>query len=357
MVKRLFIAWLVLNTLSYSWAQDCSTTLEQARTGFGKGDLYTIPALLKPCLENGFNKVQKIEGYLILTRTYLLIDDPISAEESYLNLLSLDPEYEINSEVDPVDIVYLDKKFTTTPIFIVFAKVGFNAANASVIQNYGTDNTSSSQEGYKASYGFNIGAGIELNINESLSLGTELNFSTRNYEYTNTLFNGDTQTFIESQSLIDFPFFLKYRFQYKKFSPYFYGGFALNYLLASNAEVELIDLIELGEDESSEFSVKGPQENISTLRESLNRFVFAGIGTRYRIGYNYLLFDIRYYYGLNNFVNQEGQYTNNALLYQYGYVDDLKRMESLSISIGFIKPLYKPRKIENKKGFFKRLFK
>ena len=162
MVKRLFIAWLVLNILCHTQtsAQDCSNTLERARAGFESGYLYTIPAILKPCLDNGFNKSQRIEAYLILTRTYLLIDDPISAESSYLKLLNEDPEYEINAEVDPVDIVYLNENFTTTPIFILSANFGLNSSNASIIQNYGVDNTDFSNESYKSSFGINFGVGV-----------------------------------------------------------------------------------------------------------------------------------------------------------------------------------------------------
>lgn len=358
MVKKLFIAWLVLDTLCFSSskAQDCSSTLEQARSGFENGYLYTIPSTLKPCLDNGFDPAQKKEAYLILTRTYLLIDDPISAEDSYLKLLKLDPEYNINADLDPVDIVYLNENFTTTPIFILFAQLGFNSSSASVIQNFGVDNTSLSQETYGSAIGLNFGVGVELNINDHFSLGTELNFYSKNYTYQNILFGNDVQSFDESQSLIEVPLFLKYRMSYKKWRPYAYAGISVNYLLTSEAEVSLVDVIDLGEDGQTEFSVIGPPEDLIDAREALNYNLLAGIGTRFRIGYNYLFFDLRYHYGLNNFVNQAGQYSNPSLLYKYGYVDDLKRMQSVSFSVGFIKPLYKPRKIEKKTGFLSNIF-
>ena len=358
MLKRLSLVCLlsICYQLSFGQRGDCNLSLEQARSNFQLGHLFTIPSILKPCLDNGFNKVQKIEAYLILTRTYLLIDDPISAEDSYLKLLGEDPEYEVDEENDPVDIVYLDKKFTTTPIFILFAKGGLNFSNASTIVNYGVDNTNLSNEEYTSKLGFNLGGGIELNINDNLSVGLELNYFNRRYEYKNYLFNGDTQTFLERQSLIDMPLFLKYRRKYNKFHPYVYAGYSMAFLLNASSEVELTDLIVTGENNNSEIGVTGPPESLSDLRNRLNTFIVGGVGTKYRIGYNYLFFDVRYYYGLNNIVNEANQYSSSSLLYKYGFVDDYKRMTSLSFSLGYIWPLYKPRKIDRSKGLFGRIF-
>ncbi len=348
---------LCFSILTKAQRVDCDQTLERARNNFAEGHLYVISSILEPCLSNGFNKNQKIEAHLMLTRTYLLIDDPIKAENSYLNLLKLDPEYDINEEVDPVDVVYLNDKFTTTPIFVLSFKGGVNSSNASVIQNFGTDNTSDSNEKYSSSIGFNFGAGIELNLSDHLSLGFETNFLTQRYQYKNQFFNGDTQNFSERSSVIDAPLLLKYRTKINKFYPFVYGGISHQYLLSSKGEFELIDVGPTATDGSpqAERQVTGPEENLKELRNNLNRFLVGGIGASFRLGYNYIFVDARYYYGLTNFVNQEAQYSNPRLLYQFGYVDDLKRMQTLSISIGWIKPLYKPRKIEGNKGFFNRI--
>ncbi|QSE96725.1 porin family protein [Fulvivirga lutea] len=335
---------------------DCTNTLEQARTNFERGHLYSIPAILKPCLDNGFNKVQKIESYLILTRTYLLIDDPISAEDSYLKLLRLDPEYTVDPENDPVDIVYLNEKFTTTPIFILYARGGLNFTNASSIVNFGVDNTEQSQEEYSMGAGFNLGGGAELNLSNHLSLGLELNYSNRRYNYKNTLFNGDAQDMLEIQSMLNVPIFLKYRMKFNDWHPYVYAGYSFNYLIGARAELELKDLVISGEGDRSEISVTGPEENLIDLRNRVNHNILGGIGVRYRIGYNYLFLDARYSWGMNNIVDENNQYSNQSLLYKYGMVDDYKRLTNIEVTAGYIWPLYKPRKIDEKKGLFRRLF-
>ncbi len=353
---------MITTTGSLLQAQElsCSEVLVKARESFDAGHLYGIPSTIKPCLDNGFDKSQKIQAYFLLARTYLLIDDPISAEDSYLKLLRLDPEYKINADLDPVDIVYLSNKFTTTPIFVLFAKAGFNFSTANAIQNYGTDNTSLSNEVYKSEVGFQAGVGGELNISDNLSLGLEFNFLRNSYSYSNTFFNNDSQSFEENQTYISVPVFLKYRVRVNKLMPFVYVGISNDLLLTANANVQLVDKVGAagpGED-VAEFSVTGPDVNMDELRNAYNTSVLAGLGTNYRVGYNYFFIDIRYTLGLSNFVNPDNQYANEELLYKYAFVDDYKKLNHVSISFGLVKPLYKPRKKTKRvKGFLKNIFK
>ena len=83
---------LFFTNISYSQTL-CSQALSAAQISFDNGHLYGIPSGLKDCLDNGFTKQERIQAYKLLTITYLFIDDPISAENSYLSLLRLDPEH------------------------------------------------------------------------------------------------------------------------------------------------------------------------------------------------------------------------------------------------------------------------
>lgn len=357
----LFLA-LIITTNSGLYAQElsCSDVLVKARESFDAGHLYGIPSTLKSCLDNGFDKSQKIQAYFLLARTYLLIDDPISAEDSYLKLLGLDPEYKINETSDPVDIVYLNNKFTTTPIFVLFAKAGFNFTTANSINNFGTDNTDNSSEAYKSEVGFQIGAGAELNVTDNISLGLEFDFARNNYSYTNAFFNNDIQSFEESITILSAPIYLKYRIRVNKIMPFIYVGFSNELFLRSSANVQLIDRVGASSptEEVAEFSVTGPDVSMDEMRNFYNTSVLAGVGGNYRVGYNYFFIDIRYTVGLTNFVDPTNQYSNQELLYKYAYVDDYKRLSHLSISFGVVKPLYKPRKKTKKvKGFIKNIFK
>src|SRR5258706_9619049 len=119
---------LLLTSAELSWAQkdDCELTLRNALEEFNAGHFYGIPSILKPCIDKGFTLEQKQRAYLLLTQTYLLIDDPISAEDSYLKLLKANPEFVTDDARDPIDVVYLSKKFTSSPIFSIYGRVGAN---------------------------------------------------------------------------------------------------------------------------------------------------------------------------------------------------------------------------------------
>ncbi|MEM6523536.1 MAG: outer membrane beta-barrel protein [Bacteroidota bacterium] len=336
----------------------CLETLAKAQESFDAGRLYGISSLLKPCLDNGFNKSQRIQAYWLLTRTYLFIDDPISAEDSYLKLLRLDPEYKIDVENDPIDMVYLSKKFKTTPIFVLFGKLGFNTTGTSVIQNFGTDNTDLTAESYSNDIGFQIGGGVEWNVSDTWSVGVGVDLVSRGYTYTNSIFEFDDQQFIEDQTSFDIPIYVKYRRKINKFIPYVYAGFTQHLMFSADAEVSLTDRASGSNENLSAFPVTGPSENLDDVRQTSNQSIIFGLGSTYRIKYNYIFLDVRYLYGLNNIVDVDNQYSNNRLLYTYAFVDDDKRLNSLAVNVGFMLPLYKPRKIvDNKSGFLRKIFK
>ena len=353
----IIISYLFASPILLAQQVNCVETLNRARQNFADGHLYGIPAVLKPCIDNGFNKNQKIQAYWLLTRTYLIIDDPISAEDSYLKLLKLDPEYKVDQEKDPIEMVYLSEKFTTTPIFVLFVKAGFNFTWASVIHNYGVDNTNLSNEAYRGEAGFQLGGGAEWNITDHLSLGLEVNLANRRYGYSNNLFEVDDLDFLETQTSVNIPLFLKYRVTYDKFQPFLYIGQTQHVLVSASAEVSLTDRATSGEENLTEFPVTGPREDLDDLRDLFTRSLIGGIGFNYRVGYNYLVMDIRYQLGMENIIDINNQFSDPDLLYRYGFVDDDKKLNTLAVSVGFVKPLYKPRKIKRrKKNFFKRIF-
>jgi hypothetical protein len=106
--------------------------------------------MLKPCIDKGFSREQRQRAYLLLTQTYLLLDDPISAEDSYLKVLKANPEYTTDAARDPIEVVYLSKKFTAAPIFSLFAKLGPNVSIARVIHDIDlTSSQGSTKEKYE----------------------------------------------------------------------------------------------------------------------------------------------------------------------------------------------------------------
>src|SRR5258706_11479522 len=147
-------------------AQDsgCEQTLNRASVEFEAGRFFDLPAILKPCLDNGFSKEQKIRAYLLLTQAYLVLDNPTAAENSYLQLLKANPEYVANPAHDPIDVYYLSKKFTSTAIFTPHFRFGVNTSLPRTIYSLGTTSTIDSLSKNKTyKVGFQIGGEIDWN--------------------------------------------------------------------------------------------------------------------------------------------------------------------------------------------------
>ena len=278
----------------------CTQTLSQAQDQFEEGHLYEIPAILKECLDGGFSKQERIQAYWLLTRTYLIIDDPISAENSYIELLRESPEYEIDEENDPIEIVYLSKKFTTTPIFeFTLLKAGVNFSIPSIITEYGAYNTTNNSEAYSWGTRFQLGPAIDYNINDNFSLSLELLFSLKSFSSEITYFNRDKLEYSENQTWVDIPLYVRYERKFGNWVPYVYGGYSINLLLNSSANSIFTNAEQSGVDAS--IVTRTSEVNnvtISDQRKIFNTSWLTGIGTRYRIGYRYISLEARYNGGM-----------------------------------------------------------
>jgi hypothetical protein len=108
---------------------------------------------------------------------------------------------------------------------------------------------------------------------------------------------------------------------------------------------------------------ESPQLSLLYKRNRTNQSVFVGGGLKVKIGLDYLFFDVRYSMGLKNVVSEKNLYadysdSSNEYMYsvnhitsmdpstRYMHVDDFFRLDNLSFSIGFLRPLYKPRELK-----------
>ncbi len=357
-----FIAGLLLIACPrhlYAQGSDCDLALTHAEAEFSAGHFYSIPTILGRCPEQGLSKENTVRAYLLLCQAYLILDNPLAADDSYLKLLKVDPEYVATEDKDPIDIVYLSKKFTATPIFTPHFRLGFNTSLYRTIytvstEPYGmpTNNT--------LKLGFQGGAGLDWNINDNLSVGLELNFATRGYKRVRTdIFGaGDKLDLSASQNWIDVPLYFKYSYDKGNIRPFGYVGVALNYLISADNLMVFTDSKTTG----SQLVAEGPSESVTYQRNLLNRsFVFGG-GVKYKWGKDFLYVDLRYMGGMSNLTDQNtiyyqdpskfnsGQIGNPDAymapnLTKYRYTADIFRLDNVSISFGFIRPIYDPRKV------------
>jgi hypothetical protein len=77
----------------------------------------------------------------------------------------------------------------------------------------------------------------------------------------------------------------------------------------------------------------------------LNRSVVLGGGIKYKVGKNYLFADLRLHVGLSNVTDESKNISfQDEEPWKYGFVNDLYRVNSLNLTIGYIFPVYNPRK-------------
>lgn len=340
---------------------DCDLRLDKAETEFEAGHFYGIPSILSGCLDGGkLSKDQLVRAYLILCQTYLILDDPITAGDNYLKLLKEDPEFVPNEANHPIDIVYLSKQYTATPIFTPHFRLGINTSFYRLIHAISTEPYGQSSSS-PIRFGFQFGGGVDWNINDNISLGIEGNLASTSFERVLTNGVDEDETFIEgSQLWLDFPLYAKYMFTLNNMlKPFVYSGLTTSYLLSATNQFSYTDNKPTG----AQLVTEGPSESVTNQRNRLAFSWVMGVGTRYKVGKNYVYVDLRYMAGLTNLADQSTIYYQDefsvdpaqvgnrsaylsANVTRYHYISDLFRMDNLSISFGFVKPLYDPRKIK-----------
>lgn len=342
----------VLYTTSLRAQGTCEEQLNAAASEFDAGRFYGIPAMLKPCIDKGFTREQRQRAYLLLTQTYLLLEDPIAAEDSYLKVLQANPEYETSPDNDPIDVVYLSRKFTADPIFSVFFRAG---GNTSVVRVIHTVNPTAGliplQTKYTLRPGFQAAAGLEWHINNRISLNGEGSLSFTSYKKNQfNRFERDELEFIDRQTWFTVPVFLKYSDHIGKIRPYGFLGYSVNFLLQDKGEILILNNDTNPDDSGAPLTktAESPTLTLTDQRNRLNYSFFVGGGVKYKWRLDFFFAELRYSFGMTNVV-KEGNIFSSQAMQEYGHADDYFRLDNLSLSIGYIHPLYKPRKVKNAK--------
>lgn len=351
-IWKTIVGLIVTSMLSATvWAQGntCEEQLNAAAAEFDAGRFYGIPGMLKPCIDNGFTREQRQRAFLLLTQTYLLLEDPIAAEDSYLKVLQSNPEFETNPEVDPIDVVYLSRKFTADPIFSIYGRTG---ANTSIVRVIHAVDPVSGLEPQKTKYslrpGWQFALGLEWHLSQRFSLNGELNFALTSYKKDLTRrFERDELEFIDKQTWISVPLSLKYSDNIGKFRPYGFLGYSVNLLAQDRGEITIMnnDVNPDGSGVPITKTAQSPTLNFNDQRNRLTYSFFIGGGVKYKWKLDYLFAELRYSFGMNNLVKEENIFSSSAML-EYGLVDDYFRFDNLSLSVGYVRPLYKPRKLK-----------
>lgn len=337
-VTSFVLAFILLLSAKVVAQTSCEATLTNAQAEFDAGRFHAVPALLKECLEKEQNRKWQERAHLLLAETYLLLEDAEMADQSFLNVLKANPEFETDEKRDPIDLVYLSKKFTSTPIFSVNTRLGLNASFIRVINDYKAAPQRNPSENYSYEFGWQAGIGGSYHYNQNWSAGIEVNYQVTSFEHiTKGMFldANNILVFRGRQNWLNIPLLFRFDTGAKGLRPYVFGGYAANLLLRDHS-----DLVMDGDTES-------PNYSYGYKRKSFTSSVIAGGGLKYKWGLRYLFGEVRYSVGLNNLALQDTRV--DAVNFEWPYVNDDVRMDNLYVSVGYIHPFYKPRKVAKPK--------
>jgi Outer membrane protein beta-barrel domain len=318
---------------------DCEATLALATSEFNAGRFFSLPPILQKCLAKGFTKEQRVRAYILLCQVYLINDSPAEAEASYLKLLTADPEYIATPELDPIDVVYLSKKFTTRPVFTPHVRVGINASAISLIHNNSPPGKPVVTS-FKLKPGWSFGGGLDWNLSDRVSLGIDATYTTRAFQKVETgIFDNDRTEQIFRLSWLDAPLYIKYQDYIGTWRPYGYFGYAMHVKLTSTGEFTFVNI----ESSGTSTPTEGLPVSLASQQHLVNRSIVLGGGMKYKLGKNYWFGDLRLQIGHSD-IADESKIIDLPLASEFAYVSDSYRVNGLTLSIGYIIPVYNPRK-------------
>lgn len=339
------LIFLALPALSQQ--SNCEEQLKIATDEFNAGRFYNIPSMLKPCIEKGFSREQRERAYILLTQTYLLLDDPLAAENSYMEVLRANPEFTTDPNRDPIEVVYLSKKFTADPIFSLHAQLGPSVTLARVIHDVDmATSTVPTSENYRLRPTLHLQVGADWHFFDRFSLTTGLRYSALSFQFEETnKYTRDREEMVEQQNWLTIPLALKFSDNKGKIRPYGFVGLSADILLSDKAQFNIFNIEPDGISKDEEST----SIDFMDKRNRFNRSFFLGGGAKLKYGLDYFFAEVRYSFGLTNIVNPKTIYSNGEInpdVLPYGHIDNYFRVDNLAISIGYIKPLYKPRKLK-----------
>ncbi len=332
---RLFFFFLIMifSVFVVSGQDDCGSKLVEAQRLYGQGLIEDIPQLLGPCIESGFTRGQRNAAYKILILAYLFDGNQYSAENTMIEFLKKNPEYEVMPN-DPVEFISLFETFRTLSVFSFGLKFGPNATNPRIIEPYiqGDDNHTESRNITGA--GYQAGISINRYIARRIFLNLGINVIHDSYKFveeqTLTIDDQDPRITItslkESLNRYEIPLSIGYEFEHRNFNSFIRAGASVSKIfhVAGTPETEVIQA----------------EENMTDSRYDILYMCHVGAGIKYKIPRGYLVFDVRYHYGLNNIAIPDMRYKLELL----GHVDDEFSLYSMTFSFGYYFSFYQPRK-------------
>ena len=324
------------------YGQSCRNKLQEASKLFDDGLIDEIPSLLRPCMEDGFTRVEHIEAYKLMILAYLFDDNQVEAEKTMIEFLKRYPEYELMPN-DAVEFEYLFNSYGTKSILSIDILVGGNICIPGFQKIYSTYDAGHTSYALVPGGGFQIGAGASLPVAKTLNLGVELFYTSNTYLLSTTsnlwMQSGSVEhsevKIDESIHRFDIPLTLSYNFGSGNLSYFLRGGGQIGLNLSNKGVVSQVYA-------KNNQPITTGDYDFSQQRQSYNLFAIAGGGLRYKVSRGYIMLDLRYQAGLINQVKTPRE--DETLSTRYEFIHSDHKLNSVAISIGYEYSFYKSKK-------------
>jgi hypothetical protein len=338
MKKLILLAAIALLSLSALQAQNtCGDQLKVAQRRFDDGLLDDIPQLLANCMRSGFTNEEKKNAYKLLIQTYLFSDNQKKADEVMLKFLNEFPSYSIAVN-DPKEFINLYGTYRTKPIFRIEGKIGANFCMPGLVEPYGTGNIAKIKPTYKTKLGYYGELNFINTLYKNFDYSLGVSYSVSNYNYTNKPNIYSTITAVFNNSYIGIPIAVRYNYNLKGINLFARVGIEPVYLLASNVTLTRTD-----NNVGRQDPITGSENLLSSHKRLDIRPLFAfGVSIKFLGGW--LNPSVGFKFSMLAQLNSKF-YSNSLLSSKYFFAEDKLLLNQAHVSISYIRPIYKPKKI------------
>jgi len=352
--RFLLITAFFLMGISLSAQEGCAFLLEEAQDMFDAGLIESIPEKLSGCLEKGFTSEEKLQAYKLIILSYLFDDNFEEADSVMLAFLSDYPAYEPVA-TDPREFVALLESYDRRPVLMIGGSLGINFTFPLSFGNLGVYNL----ERYNGRYvpggaGFHASFKADRRINENITVTGGLTYSYYRFDYylgtdpEPQQFTGEVTDFsvidyYETQNRLNIPLSISYNWMEGELKPVIIAGVSPGILVSATGD-SFREYVNTGDVRFDPVIVSNV--DMMPVRRFFSVNAFAGMGINYKLGPGEFFMDAIYHFNFFNQVPADADRFIQKLAFASYYVSDNLFLNHVTISAGFMFPIYHPQKIE-----------
>ncbi|HLP74991.1 MAG TPA: outer membrane beta-barrel protein [Bacteroidales bacterium] len=318
-------------------APACAEKLQTARILFEKGQVQQVPGLISECLKSGFNREESIEAFKLIIQCYLFDEEFSRADSAMLSFLKKYPEYEL-SPTDHSSFVGLFNNYVSRVVIQLSVHLGSNLPFIIVTQSNLLFGTDTKKEYSSQTLNFFGAIEAKYRLSSKMEANVEVGYSQISFTSTESgIFAKSGLT--EKYTRLEIPVGLTYDIrQWGKFTPYarLSGGPAITLSAKATGAFDPTDINNHGDK-------PGPQMDISSSRISIDLFIQAGGGIKFKVPKGFIFAEVRSNFGFRNQPVFNGYNSpNDDPAFYYMHSNDIFRINTLNFNLGYTKIFYKP---------------